>query len=118
MGFNIMFFLHVITHLQYLGPAPLAEDFFWPIWLDDFSTWKCAFTVDLPYVPIFSHNFSIYIYIYSIYIYIDMHTQIYGPAFQPPLTPSPPVVWGGCGTVWMVGMVCKSVGYGMFDCIL
>ena len=31
------------------------------------------------------------------------------------LSPSPPVVWWGCGTVWMVGMVCKSVGYGMFD---
>ena len=29
--------------------------------------------------------------------------------------PLPPVVWWGCGTVWMVGMVCKSVGYGMFD---
>ena len=44
--------------------------------------------------------------------------------------PPPPVVWWGCGTVpipplwrgggvvltvWMVGMVCKSVGYGMFD---
>ena len=31
------------------------------------------------------------------------------------LSPSPPVVWWVCGTVWMVGMVCKSVGYGMFD---
>ena len=32
-----------------------------------------------------------------------------------PLPPPPPVVWWWCGTVWMVGMVCKSVGYGMFD---
>ena len=55
-----------------------------------------------------------------------------GPIWD--LPPPPPVVWWGCGTVplppcgvvdgshilvpyivWMVGMVCKSVGYGMFD---
>ena len=25
------------------------------------------------------------------------------------------MVWWGCDTVSMVGMVCQSVGYGMFD---
>ena len=87
------------------SPAPLAEDFFWPIWLDDFSTWKCAFTVDLPYVPIFSHNFSIYIYIYSIYIYRHAHTDIWSSVPTPPhpLTPC------GVGGVWY----CMDGRYGM-----
>ena len=63
----------------------------------------------------------LYVYAY-ICIYVNM-VQRSNPPLPPchghgsaiVLSPSPPVVWWGCGTVWMVGMVCESVGYGMFD---
>ena len=47
-------FLHVIIHLQYLGPAPLAAFllFLVAILSDDLSTYRCPFTVDLLYLLI------------------------------------------------------------------